>query len=67
MLPSHIERDIESLKKEHLDQQVSALAYAVSKKDEWNDNPKGIWTSITQHSVRWCKQFQIPLKPFTGL
>jgi len=67
ILPSHIERDIEALKKEHLDQQVSALEYAISKKDQWNENPKEIWTSITSHSIRWCKQFQIPLKPFTGL
>jgi hypothetical protein len=67
MLPSHIERDIESLKKEHLHQQVSALEYAISKKDVWNENPKAIWSSITQHSITWCKQFHIPLKPFTGL
>jgi 23S rRNA U2552 (ribose-2'-O)-methylase RlmE/FtsJ len=67
MLPSHIERDIESLKKEHLYQQVSALEYAISKKNVWNENPKEIWSSITQHSISWCKQFQIPLKPFTGL
>jgi 23S rRNA U2552 (ribose-2'-O)-methylase RlmE/FtsJ len=66
-LPSHIERDIEALKKEHLDQQVSALSYAISKKDEWNENPKAIWSNIAEHSVAWCKQFQIPLKSFTAL
>ena len=67
VLPSHIERDIESLKKEHLDQQVAALEFAIKSGEEWNANPRVIWSSITQHSIGWCKQFQIPLKPFTGL
>jgi len=66
-LPSHIERDIEVLKKEHLDQQVSALEYAIHNKDEWNAVPREIWSNITSYSIGWCKQFNIPLKPFTGL
>ena len=66
-LQPHIERDIETLKKEYLDQQVAALDYAISHRDEWNIMPNVIWNSIHDQSVAWCKQFQMPLKSFSSL
>ena len=66
VLPEHIERDIDILKKEYLDQQIAALDYAISKRVEWNENPDAIWAAISEHSTLWCKQFQMPLRPFSG-
>ena len=66
-LQAHIETDIEALKKEYLDQQIAALDYAISHRDEWNIMPNVIWNSIHDQSVAWCKQFQMPLKSFSSL
>ena len=65
-LPMHIETDINMLKKDFLDQQVAALLYAIEHREEWNSEPKVIWKSIHDQSIAWCKQFQMPIKPFTG-
>jgi hypothetical protein len=62
-IPESLEKDIVSLKKDYLDQQVAALNYAISHKNEWNQTPMTIWKGIQEHSLQWCKQFQIPLKP----
>ena len=61
-IPAHILNDIEILKKEHLQQQIAALKYAISHKSEWNTNPQIIWKDIHDNSVQWCRQFQIPIK-----
>ena len=66
-VPMHIERDINTLQMDHLDQQVAALHNAILQKDSWNKDPQAIWKLIHDRSIGWCKQFQIPLKPFTGL
>jgi hypothetical protein len=65
-LPEQIQSDINGLKNEFLEQQVSALRYAISKKEEWNENVEKQWKEIQDHSIHWCRQFQIPIKPFTG-
>jgi hypothetical protein len=66
VIPPHIESDIRNLEQEHLDQQIAALNNALKHREEWNTNPKQIWKLIHEKSIYWCKQFQIPLKPFTG-
>ena len=66
IIPPPINANIESLKKEYLDQQIAALEYAISHKNEWNTNPQVIWKSIYDQSVAWCREFQIPLKPFSA-
>ena len=66
VLPPHIEKDIEGLKDEYLDQQIAALLYAIEHREEWNSDPKALWKSIHDQSINWCKQFQIPIRPFTG-
>jgi 23S rRNA U2552 (ribose-2'-O)-methylase RlmE/FtsJ len=66
ILPLHIQADIATLEQEYLDQQIAALDNAIHSKEEWNRDPKRIWNLIHERSVSWCKQFQIPLKPFTG-
>ena len=66
VIPSHIIRDIEMLEKVHLDQQIAAVNNAINNKMEWNNNPRYIWNLIHERSINWCKQFKIPLKPFSG-
>ena len=66
VIPPHVETDIRTLEQEHLDQQIAALNNALKHREEWNTNPKHIWKLIHEKSINWCKQFQIPLKPFTG-
>ena len=66
-LPNHIQTDINSLKDDFLEQQVSALKYAISMKDEWNENHEKQWKEIQDHSIHWCRQFQIPIKHFSGI
>jgi len=61
-IPEEIETNINNLQKEYLDQQIAALNYTISKKDEWNANPQLIWKAIKENSSQWCKQFQIPTK-----
>jgi hypothetical protein len=65
IIPKHIDNDIDTLKKEYLDQQIAALDYAIKNKESWNDNPYKIWKSISSQSANWCNYFHIPLKPFT--
>ena len=61
-IPSHVEKDIELLKKEYLDQQIAALNYAISNNVEWNENPVKIWNEIYKNSSEWCNEFQVPMK-----
>jgi hypothetical protein len=61
-LPTHVMNNINSLKKEYLEQQVAALEYAISNKELWNKEPTVIWKSISEHSVNWCREFQIPIR-----
>lgn len=65
-LPEQVQADINGLKNDFLDQQVGALRYAISKKDEWNEGHEKQWKEIQDHSIHWCRQFQIPIKPFSG-
>jgi FtsJ-like methyltransferase len=65
LVPAHIVHAIEGLKKEYLEQQVAAVEYAISHKGEWNAEPHLIWKSIHDQSVTWCREFQMPLKPFS--
>ena len=65
-LPGHIQSDIDMIKKVHLDQQIAALEHAISNREEWNTNPDKIWRAVGEKSVHWCKQFQMPLIPFSG-
>jgi 23S rRNA U2552 (ribose-2'-O)-methylase RlmE/FtsJ len=61
-IPENIENDLSTLKKEYLDQQVAALNYAISHKEEWNSNPNCIWKLIHENSLSWCQHFQMPIK-----
>ena len=65
-LPEQVQSGINSLKTDFLEQQVSALRYAISKKEEWNRDVEKQWKEIQDHSIHWCRQFQIPIKPFSG-
>ena len=65
-IPAHIKKDIDFLKKEHLNQQIASLNNAIVSREEWNAKPEAIWKSIGEKSVNWCKQFQMPLIPFSG-
>jgi 23S rRNA U2552 (ribose-2'-O)-methylase RlmE/FtsJ len=65
-LPEQVQADINGLKNDFLEQQVGALKYAISKKDEWNEHHEKQWKEIQDHSIHWCRQFQIPIKPFSG-
>jgi hypothetical protein len=42
------------------------LKYAISHKAEWNSEPAKVWKDIQTHSIFWCKQFQVPIRPFSG-
>jgi 23S rRNA U2552 (ribose-2'-O)-methylase RlmE/FtsJ len=65
-LPSNILEDIKTLKKEYLEQQVSALKFALANKTLWNSEPEKQWKEIQIHSIFWCKQFQMPIQNFVG-
>jgi FtsJ-like methyltransferase len=65
-LPVAVLRDINTLKNYFLEQQVSALKYAIQHKDQWNSDPIKPWKEIQTQSIHWCKQFQMPIKPFSG-
>ena len=65
-IPLEIQTDIQNLKKEYLDQQVAALNYAIDHKEEWNSKPQEIWKDIYHNSVLWCRQFQMPIRAFSG-
>jgi 23S rRNA U2552 (ribose-2'-O)-methylase RlmE/FtsJ len=66
-LPEQTQKDIDELKQDLLAQQVGALQYAISNKEEWNSNFEKQWKEIKDHSIHWCRQFQIPMKPFTSV
>jgi hypothetical protein len=58
--------DIQFLKEEYLKEQIAALHYAISHKNEWNKSPQNIWKLIQQHSSTWCREFHIPTRgPFS--
>jgi 23S rRNA U2552 (ribose-2'-O)-methylase RlmE/FtsJ len=65
-IPKEISSDINTLVKFFIDEQVAALKYAITSKEEWNLRPEKQWTQIQEHSMHWCKQFQIPVH-HTGL
>jgi 23S rRNA U2552 (ribose-2'-O)-methylase RlmE/FtsJ len=66
-LPKKVEDDIINLKNDYLEQQINALKYAISNKDEWNTNFEKIWKEIQDYSIHWCRKFQVPIKPFSGI
>jgi len=66
-LPEEVQKNIDELKKDLLGQQVGALQYAISNKEEWNSNFEKKWKEIKDHSIHWCRQFQIPMKPFSSV
>jgi len=66
-LPGQIQTDIDELKQDLLGQQVGALQYAISNREEWNSNFEKQWKEIKDHSIHWCRQFQIPMKPFSSV
>ena len=61
-IPETILADIHLLQNEFIDQQTAALKYALSHKQEWNNDHETIWKSIQEHSIQWCRQFQMPLR-----
>ena len=65
-IPEHIQSDIDLMKDEYLEQQIGALKYAISKKEDWNTKPEQQWKEIQDHSIHWCRQFQVPIRPFSG-
>jgi len=65
LIPETIKSDLMNLKKEYAEQQVESVKYAISHKEEWNKNPSKIWNAIHDNSLQWCRQFQMPVKPFT--
>ena len=62
MIPANVADNINLLKKEYLDQQIAALNYTLSHKDEWNSQPHLVWKDIHENSLSWCRHFQIPIK-----
>lgn len=65
-LPQSITEEIQDIKQEYLQQQIAALKYAITHKDDWNSNHQQVWSEIQKHSIAWCKQFYMPIKPFSG-
>lgn len=61
-IPQNVADDLQNLKKEYLDQQIAALQYTLSHKEEWNSNPNSIWKLIHDNSLSWCRYFQIPIR-----
>jgi len=61
-IPESVEADMNNLQKEFLDQQIAALNYAISMKDQWNAEPQIIWKTIKDNSIHWCREFKIPVK-----
>jgi hypothetical protein len=60
-IPKEISSNINNLVNFFMDEQVAALKYAIMSKEEWNLRPEKQWAKIQEHSMHWCKQFQIPL------
>jgi 23S rRNA U2552 (ribose-2'-O)-methylase RlmE/FtsJ len=65
--PESIRAHLRNMMNEHQDHQEKAIQFAFDHQVSWNENPKAIWKQIHDSSVAWCKQFQMPLKSFTGL
>jgi hypothetical protein len=65
-LPQQVQSDIIFLKEAFLEKQISALNHAILTKEEWNKNYEKQWKEIQDHSIHWCRQFQMPIKPFSG-
>jgi hypothetical protein len=61
-VPLEINQNIQQLTKKHLDNQIRSLEHALEKNEEWNADPQAIWSKIGDYSVRWCKEFNIPLR-----
>lgn len=61
-IPEAVDKDIYTLQKDFLDQQIAALKYSISHKEEWNARPQLIWKANKEKSIQWCKYFQIPIK-----
>jgi len=61
-LPAELLNDIHRIKMTLFNEQVGALRYAILHKDEWNSSPEKQWEQIQDHSVMWCKQFQVPIR-----
>jgi hypothetical protein len=59
-IPKEISNDIYNLKQYFFDEQIAALRYAISHKDEWNFKPETQWLEIQDNSIQWCRQFQMP-------
>ena len=64
-IPESVKNDIQTLKNEYVEQQIDALKYAITHEDDWNKNSTIIWNEIHDNSLQWCRQFQMPIKPFT--
>uniref|UniRef100_A0A6C0API8 Ribosomal RNA methyltransferase FtsJ domain-containing protein n=1 Tax=viral metagenome TaxID=1070528 RepID=A0A6C0API8_9ZZZZ len=61
-IPKDISIEINNLIRFFMNEQISALQYAISHKDEWNLNPGKQWSKIQENSIHWCRQFQIPTR-----
>jgi 23S rRNA U2552 (ribose-2'-O)-methylase RlmE/FtsJ len=61
-IPKEISSDINTLVKFFMDEQVAALKYAVASKDDWVSKPEKQWAQIQDHSIYWCKQFEVPIR-----
>jgi 23S rRNA U2552 (ribose-2'-O)-methylase RlmE/FtsJ len=61
-IPKEISSDINTLVKFFMDEQVAALKYAVASKEEWVSKPEKQWAQIQDHSIYWCKQFEVPIR-----
>ena len=61
-LPESITASIQMLKNEYFVQQVGALKYALSHKEEWTANPQKPWQEIQENSIYWCRAFQMPMR-----
>jgi hypothetical protein len=67
VVPKVIADPLVAFQREFLQHQLDALEFAFENKESWNMNPKEIWSKIHTQSVAWCKQFQMPLKAFSGV
>ena len=61
-IPPDIFKEIRNLVSFFTEQQVSALRYAILFKNEWNSKPEIPWAQIQDHSIHWCRQFQLPIR-----
>ena len=59
-IPGEIFRDVYGLKQHFLEEQIAALRYAISHKDQWTSGAEKQWSEIQMNSIHWCRQFQMP-------